>query len=319
MKPQGFVVSDSSRQYENVDKLDEKLLSVSTPGSAEYGKYLDKEDMEALFAPSSEKVDKVKRWLQDAGISSFESEGGYVSFHTTVGEANKLLDTEFGLYKRGEHTLLRTLKYSVPDHLSDAIDLISPTTFFGNMKARRAIPNLQPTTTKNAPVEARQEKPSCQTTITIPISANQTEDFSVIGPECLKELYNVGDYKSDPNSGSTIAFGSFLEQSASYSDLAQFEKIYNIPSQNLTVTLINGGVDNQDPLTEQDGEANLDVQNIIGLVGGLPVSEYITGGLAPFHPDLLSPNKSADSNEPYLQCELRYSIFFVHKDCRSRR
>ena len=67
------------------------------------------------------------------------------------------------------------------------------------------------------------------------------------------------------------------------------------------LALINGGVDNQDPVTEMDGEANLDAQNIIGLVDGLPVGEYITGGLPPFIPDLLTPNASTEQNEPYLQ------------------
>lgn len=264
---------------------------------------MDKDDLDALFAPSSEKVNKVKRWLHENGISHSERDAGFISFHTSVGKANKLLDTKFGLYTRGEQTKLRTLKYSVPDHLSDAIDLIEPTTFFGNMKAHRALPKLESTRTEKAPMEARQLKPSCETTISIPISANQTEDFTVIGPTCLKELYNVGDYKPDVSAGSTIAFGSFLNQSASYSDLKKFEKIYDIPSQTFTVTTINGGVNDQDPLTEQDGEANLDVQNIVGIVGGLPVHEYITGGSPPFIPDLLSPNASSNQNEPYLQCE----------------
>ena len=290
------------RQYNNIESLDSKLASVSTPGSAEYGKYLEKEDLDALFAPPSKSVEKVKSWLHKSGISNLESDGSIVSFSTTVGNANKLLDAKFGLYTDGKITKLGTLEYSVPDDLSEVIDLVSPTTYFGSMRAHRAVPNSHLAQTKRSAVEERQLKPSCEKKITIPISANETKSFTVIGPECLKELYNIGNYKSDPSSGSTVAFGSFLEQSASYSDLALFEKIYKIPSQNFTVlALINGGVDNQDPLTEQDGEANLDVQNIIGLVGGLPVGEYITGGLAPFHPDLLSPNKSADSNEPYLQ------------------
>lgn len=305
--------------------MDSKLASVSTPGSAHYGKYLEREDLDALFAPSGDKADRVKAWLQQSGISDIESDRDTVSFKTTVSDANRLLNTKFGFYSNGEQLKLRTLAYSVPDDLSDAIDLISPTTFFGNMKARMAVPNLQPTTTKWAPLEARQLKPSCETTISIPISAHESKDFTVIGPKCLKQLYNVGDYKADPNSGSSIAFGSFLNQSASYSDLAQFEKIYDLPSQNFTVTLINGGVDNQDALTQEDGEANLDVQNIIGLVDGLPVSEYITSGSPPFVPDLLLPNASANTNEPYLQCKLPflnassfdlYVVTKVHADLR---
>jgi tripeptidyl-peptidase-1 len=178
------------------------------------------------------------------------------------------------------------------------VDLITPTTYFGSMKAHRAIGNPVPSKTENIPDRKRQVSSSCETTV---VYENRT--FTLLGPECFKELYNVGDYKAHPHSGSTIAFGNFLNQSASYSDLAKFEKIFNLPSQNFTVlALINGGVDNQDPLTESDGEANLDVQNIIGIASGLPVGAYITGGSPPFKPDLLSKISDPENqNEPYLQ------------------
>jgi tripeptidyl-peptidase-1 len=218
-----------------------------------------------------------------------------------AGSANKMLNTKFNIYTDGETLKVGTMAYSVPDDLTDAIDLISPTTYFSSMEPHRAVPNTSPSKIERTP-EKRQLSSACQTkTVTIPISSNQTESFGVIGPSCFKYLYNVGDYQADPSGGSSVAFGSFLNQSASYSDLAKFEKIFNIPSQNFTTTLINGGVDDQDPATEQDGEANLDVQNIIGIVDGLPVSEYITGGSPPFIPDLLSPNQSVNQNEPYLQ------------------
>ena len=257
--------------------------------------------MDAMFAPSSESESKVKSWLKQSGVSNILTDGSVVSFTTTVGNANKMMDTKFGLYTDGATEKVGTTQYSVPDEVGNAIDIISPTTYFGSMKAHRAVPNVAPSKVERSP-DKRQLKHSCETVISIPLTKNTTEDFTVIGPTCLKELYNVGGYKADATSGSTIAFGSFLNQSASYSDLAKFEKIYNIPSQNFTVlALINGGVDNQNVVTEQDGEANLDVQNIMGLVDGLPVGAYITGGFPPFVPDLLEPNKSLESNEPYLQ------------------
>lgn len=211
-----------------------------------------------------------------------------------------MLNTTFDVYSNGETVRLRTMSYSVPDALSSAIDFVTPTTYFGSMKA--AVPRLSSSMTERAPATKRQLQTSCETTIAYPITENTTESFTLLSPQCIKELYDVGNYTVDPSAGSTIAFGSFLNQSASYSDLALFEKTFDIPSQNFSIlALINGGVNYQDPAVEQDGEANLDVQNIIGLVDGLPVGEYITGGLPPFIPDLLSPNKSTEENEPYLQ------------------
>ena len=292
-----------SSQYQNIDSLESKLASVSTPGNADYGKYVDIGDLNSLFAPSKEAESKVKTWLKSSGAANVVSDGSLVTFTTTVGNANKMLSTNFNLYTNGETTKLRTTAYSVPDDLADAIDLISPTTYFDNMKAHRAVPNPSPSKTEQHADVKRQLKPACETSVSIPISAKKSEVFDLLSPTCLKELYNIGNYKSDPSSGSTVAFGSFLNQSASFSDLAKFEKIFDIPSQKLKIlALINGGTNNQNPLTEQDGEANLDAQNIIGLVGGLPVGEFITGGSPPFIPDLLSDISSPpNQNEPYLQ------------------
>ncbi|KAK5165797.1 uncharacterized protein LTR77_008720 [Saxophila tyrrhenica] len=288
-------------QYQNLDQLESKLKSVSTPGSSSYGQYLDLDDLNSVFAATSESESKVKSWLSQSGASNIASDGSMVSFTTSVDNANKMLDTKFKLYSNGQTHKVGTMAYSVPDELSDHIDLVSPTTYFGSMKAHRAVPDITPSRTEQSPADRkRQVSPSCETTITIG-SGNVTRDFTVLGPDCFKQLYNVGNYQAHPNSGSTVAFGSFLNQSASFSDLAKFEKIYNIESQSFTVTLINGGVNDQDPLTESDGEANLDVQNIIGLAHGLPVTEYITGGSPPFRGDLLSKiSEPHNQNEPYL-------------------
>lgn len=126
---------------------------------------------------------------------------------------------------------------------------------------------------------------SCQTSIT---------------PACIKELYNIGSYTPNPSAGSKVGFGSFLNQSALYADLVNYEKYYNIPTQNFSVILINGGTDDQDPATAQVGEADLDVQNIIGVSHPLPVTEFITSGSPPFIPNLDEPTTADNENEPYL-------------------
>lgn len=166
-----------------------------------------------------------------------------------MGQANNLLSTKFAVYTDGQTTKLRTTAYSIPDDLVNDIDVISPTTYFGNTKAQRIIsrgPGFAPSSTVNAPTK-RQFSTSCETSV---VYAPNGRTYKLLSPLCLQELYNTVGYQADPKSGSTIAFGNFLGQSASYSDLAQFEKMFNIPSQNFTVlALINGGVDDQSPLT----------------------------------------------------------------------
>lgn len=286
-------------QYSNIDQLETLLRNVSTPGSSGYGHYLDLEQMNAIFGPSENSSNAVEAWLRAEGATAINNNGHTISFTTTVGMANKMLDTEFKAYTDGGKTVLRTMVYSVPDELVKHVDLISPTTYFGGVKGH----NTAAETESHVLLHQRDVAVNSSCGVSIQVKgAKGTKNQKVLGPVCFHELYNTTGYQADPYSGSTIAFGNFLNQSASYSDLAQFEKLFNIPSQNFTVLAeINGGVDNQDPLTEMDGEANLDVQNIIGMVDGLPVYAYITGGLPPFIPDLLTPNKSSEQNEPYLQ------------------
>ena len=291
-------MANGTRPYQNIDKLESKIKSVSTPGSKTYGEYLDIDEVNALFAPSAKSESQVKSWLQSAGVETIESDGSLVTFTTTIATANKLLDTEFKVYTDGASEKLRTTEYSIPDDLAEAVDFVSPTTYFGGLKPFAAVPRAGMASMESK----RQLKSSCFVGIKFAVTPNTTQHFNLLSPACLKELYNIGNYTVDKSAGSTIAFGSFLNQSASYSDLAKFEKEFKIPSQNFSIrALINGGVNTQSPLTEMDGEANLDVQNIIGLVDGLPVGEYITGGLPPFIGDILTPNKSTEQNEPYLQ------------------
>ena len=92
------------------------------------------------------------------------------------------------------------------------------------------------------------------------------------------QMYNVGDYTPDPKSGSRVGFGSFLNFSAQYTDVALFEKHFNIPSQSFSVVTIAGGVNAQASDYPTVGEADLDAEYMIAMSHPLPVTEFITGG-----------------------------------------
>ena len=245
-------------QQQNLDQLDSMIYSVSTPGSDSYGKYMEADEVSAMLQPSSEANTAVLAWLKGAGVSNAYSDGTWVNISTTVGTANTLLSTTFNYYENDGVQKLRTMSYSVPDDLTDYIDLITPTTYFGKTTAQA--PGRMHFPKRN--IAPRQLNTTCATLIT---------------PACIKELYNVGDYSPDPKSGSTIAFGSFLNQSARTQDLSLFEKANSIPQQGFSVQLINGGVNDQ-AIDANHGEANLDVEYIIGVSHPLPVISYITGG-----------------------------------------
>ena len=243
-------------QEQNLDKLDSLIYAVSTPGSPSYGNHMEGDDVAAMLKPAAETESGVLAWLQKAGITTVHSDGHWITFATTVGTANKLLDTEFAYYSNDGVTKLRTTQYSVPDDLTEHIDLISPTTYFGKTAAQLPTKPREP-----EPVAPRQVAPSCATLIT---------------PACLKELYDI-KYTPSGKTNSRIGFGSFLNQSARTEDLQLFETKYNIPAESFSVQLINGGVNNQ-TISNNHGEANLDVQYIVGISHPLPIISFITGG-----------------------------------------
>ncbi|CAG8181710.1 unnamed protein product [Penicillium salamii] len=243
---------------QNLDQLKSRLTNLSTPGSAEYGKWLEKDDIDSQF-PIVDKAPVVK-WLQQAGISEIAGGRALLNFTGSVDNVNRLLNASFAYYQNGDS--------------KNYIDIISPTVYFG--KAQGAAP----VSSKSSQVQGQkgsstEVSPSCQTSIT---------------PSCLKEMYNIGDYVPDPAAGSRIGFGSFLNH--------------------FTVETINGGLDNQNALGSEVGEANLDVQLIIAVAHPLPVHEFITGDLAPFIPDADEPTEADASNEPYLT----YYEFLLSKE-----
>jgi tripeptidyl-peptidase-1 len=60
-----------------------------------------------------------------------------VTFATTVGNANSLLNTTFMKFENSAAGVskIRTMQYSVPENLTGYIDLIDPTVFLGKTVA----------------------------------------------------------------------------------------------------------------------------------------------------------------------------------------
>ncbi|KAI1847766.1 hypothetical protein JX266_006261 [Neoarthrinium moseri] len=269
----------------NVDQLEEKLKAVSTPGSPDYGKYLNKDEVAALFSPSADASSTVVSWLQSNGVEHISEQGSNVNFATTVANANKLLDTKFAYYDVEGVQKLRTRQYSVPDEVASHVHLIHPTTYFGSTKSFRMPEDL---------IEVSKIAMA-------PFAVNTTSNCSVlITPDCFRTAYGVDDYTPDASSGSRVAFGSFLNESARLEDLHLYQQAYGIPLSNFSVEVINGGEDHQD-INGSVGEANLDAQFLNAVTYPLPEIQYITGGSPPFVPNLDIPDAESNSNEPYLE------------------
>jgi tripeptidyl-peptidase-1 len=263
---------------------------MSTPGHRDYGKHFQSHDeMKRMLQPSEDSLHSVQNWLEDAGVKDVQRDADWLTVHTTVEKANDLLDANFQYYvNRHKHVeRLRTLEYSLPKNVIPHVNVVSPTTRFGQLKPNRATMHSKAKAADAAFKKAAlSPSASCDTAIT---------------PECLKSIYNVGDYKPQSDNGNKVAFASYLEQYARYEDLALFEK--NLApyanGDNFTVIEFHGGGNDQNSQSDSS-EANLDLQTIVGLSSPVPVTEFSTGGRGPLVPDLDQPDINNNNNEPYL-------------------
>ncbi|KAI1490847.1 Tripeptidyl-peptidase sed4 [Biscogniauxia mediterranea] len=275
----------------NMADLETKLMELSTPGSPDYGKWLSKDEVEALFPPAGGAASAVESWLRDGGVEAqhiHRQAADTINFAAPVGMVNTLLNTTFAYYDVAGVRKLRTTEYSVPDGVARYVHLVHPTTFFGRTKSMR-----MPVVEDNMPDLAGAAADDCTRLIT---------------PGCLRSGYNIGDYVPDPESGSRIAFGSFLNESARLVDLHLYQDAYGIAPQNFSVETINGGLDHQDPQGSV-GEANLDAQFQNAVSSPLPLTQFITGGSPPFVPSLAIPDAEHNTNEPYLE----YYTYLLNK------
>jgi tripeptidyl-peptidase-1 len=284
---------------EGEDALIAKLKDVSDPKSPNYGKFLDRDEANNLAKPALDASDKVVKWLKDSGVSTVSSDGFWVTFRTTVSKANELLNADFVEYHNDGVSKIRTAAYSVPMEVSQHIDLIHPTTFFG--KTQAFTPVHISVGDSESDLESRQTRPpvpkgKAQDPNALPLDASCRNNIT---PSCLKQLYNVGTYAPTTSSGSRLGFGSFLNESSNHADLKLFTDRFKIPFQDVIKVNINGAIDDQGP-GASNGEANLDVQTMTGVAHPLPVTEYLTGGSPPFIPDLDLPNGDQNTNEPYV-------------------
>ncbi len=274
-------------------ELDQTVLDISTPSHPRYGQFLTQDEL-ALLRPTQAATSSILGWLGAAGVPSWqiEDEGEWIRFVANVGQAERLLDTTFHWFYNSDTGVeqIRTLQYSLPPGLHQHINLIQPTTRFGQPRpARSTIHDI-------TVLEAQPEFRTANTSRT----PNVTDCSQGVNPACLRQLYDIKGFT--PGNGSTLGIAGFLEQYAQYADLAQFLERY-VPEQrgaNFSVTTINGGLNTQGDFNEDSTEANLDIQYGLGLSYPIPATYYSTPGRGPLVPDLQQPNQRLNTNEPYL-------------------
>lgn len=231
----------------NIAKLETTLLSVSSPKSANYGKLLTLEQVNALTTPKDEHLDAVLDFLRSNGVVEWEISSGFVRATVPVATAEKMLGAE---YKQFEHKttgqkILRCAEYSLPENVAAAVDFVSPTVNFPAP--------FKPTAIQSDVAAAYQNT-----------------------PDSLRTLYSVGATQGHNSTKYRQAVTAFLGQYYRETDLQSFYKtyypllsgtpIYNVVGPNA----LPGGV-----------EAALDVDYMTTLGSGVKTEFWSFPGNAP--------------------------------------
>jgi len=203
-------------------------MEVSTPSHPRYGQHLKREELKSLIKPRAESTRVVLNWLEQSGIQvrDIQNDGEWINFYAPVKHAEELMNTTFKTYQ-SEHRpnirKIRSLHYSVPKEIRRHIDMIQPTTRFGQIQPERS----QVLYKEAAPFSMAAVNTSCNIATT---------------PNCLAGLYNFADYKIAPEVNVTIGVSGFLEQYARYADFRQFATSYSPKTVGSTFsfTSING-------------------------------------------------------------------------------
>ncbi|KAG6016269.1 hypothetical protein E4U43_003986, partial [Claviceps pusilla] len=317
--------------------LEEKLLQVSSPHHANYGKHLSSREVQQLVQPAPESVRAVRQWLagseplRDANITASDA-GDWLELTMSVACLEELLQTEYWVFQHAPtgSFAIRSLAWSLPAHLVDVVEVVTPSNVFLRPTAQFKYGAPPPAweTEGRLPThdELVQEDRLDRGPLEIPsqdeLSAHPTAAEAcnrlAISPLCLRVLYGTWGYTATPrgrapeSSGAarnSIGIVNFLGEVANRSDVALYLSRYRPDAAaahaeaDFTVELVNGGDDQQTRNTpaqmahKKGYEGALDAQTILGISWPTPLVTYNVGGKPPFHP--LSMHVK-NTNEPYL-------------------
>jgi subtilase family serine protease len=104
----GRVTADVYLAPRNSAELTSIATAVSTPGNAQYGKYLTNSELISRFAPTTAQAGAIEAWLKSSGMSVAKvvpGIGGYVEATGSVRSAAAAFHVTFGTYKVDKQTV----------------------------------------------------------------------------------------------------------------------------------------------------------------------------------------------------------------------
>eukprot|EP00164_Ancoracysta_twista_P002173 GFYU01002869.1.p1 GENE.GFYU01002869.1~~GFYU01002869.1.p1 ORF type:complete len:645 (+),score=223.97 GFYU01002869.1:133-2067(+) len=260
------------------NSLDSACSQVSDPKSASYGQYLTNDQITALVANEAA-VEATTNWVESHGVTTYKvnKNRDFVTVTAPVSTIEAMLQTSFFSFSHptGKQAV-RARRYAVPAELAEHIAFIGGTTRFPQH-------DDIPTVTMPA-TEARRK-----------LQGGASEPQ--VTPQFLRDFYNIkysGDAVNPKSSQAVAEFpGGGAAEYFDESDYNQFLQTFNLPQpQTVTVHGDNEQGDRscESGLYDRCGEADLDIQYMVGVAENIPATFWIT-----------APSSAEQGLEPFLK------------------
>ncbi|KAH9168156.1 subtilisin-like protein [Lactarius sanguifluus] len=262
--------------------LIDALYEVSDPNHPRYRAYLSKEQVADLVAPHTDTLELIDTWLEHLGIppsSVSRTLGSWLTLTAVpVSQANDILGASYQLYNHVEtnHTVLRTISYSIPEVLHEHIHTIVPTTYFGCPPTEGRKLRMHPNSAVGVRAEAGSEES---------LKVLSSRDLNrYVTPSYVRWLYNTAGYRPAAVDRNVIGIAGYGGEYPSPKDLGLFMTEFRTEGEDATFSVVRVQGGGNDPDTPGD-EANFDTQYTAAITYPTTNVFYSTGGA----PDSIDP------------------------------
>lgn len=244
--------------------LQQYATGVSSPGAAEFRRFITPQEFAARFGPSPGTIQAVRDWLAGEGfeLGPTSANGLEIPFTATVGQLQRAFGTQIHHYRLadGRAAYANLAAPQVPASLSGSLQGI-----FGLQDLVRRHDSLGPMTPV-APTSAPQTNPptsgptfSCGSYQSPPYTAGQ-----------IASAYKLSSLYADGLLGGGVTVGLFELESFSATDISTYQGCYGTSTPVSTI-LVDGG---SGSTGAGSGEAALDIEDVIGLAPDTNIEVY---------------------------------------------
>ncbi len=280
--------------------LSSYATAVSTPGSSDYGRYLTVRQFARRFGARGAAISAVETQLRAAGLRIADVLANDLSVEVTgnVGQIERAFSTELEQVRMpgGRLAFLNADPPAVPASIAPYVQgviglqdtyLPEPQQVVRFPHAARVQAELEPHAIGVGPAPCLEAQNTAAAQGQLPGSG------SGYTADQIASMYGLGSYyqAGDEGAGQTVAL--FEEQPYQASDIATYQACYGLPTTAPTNVNVDGGPGAYAP-TQDDGEAALDIEQVIGLAPKANIIVYQGPASATSPGDILSAIVSAD-------------------------